>query len=109
MVAFQRYYIQRAFVRSVAFIRTADNIVSARVFQFLINVYKLNINDDNRFDDGYYQGVLIAARPKPTPPQKKINLLTQNVLSRLLMGCSRDDIAMLPSIYTDVRSILMVL
>ena len=35
--------------------------MSPRVFSFLLKLYQLNINDDNRFDDGYYQGVLIAA------------------------------------------------
>ena len=56
-----RYYIQRAFVRSIAQIRTMENVVSPRVFAFLLHVYKLNTNDDNRFDDGYYQGEVISA------------------------------------------------
>jgi hypothetical protein len=55
------YFLQRALVRSIACIRGSSNVVSNNVFGFLIELYKMNLNDDNRFDDGYYQGVLIMA------------------------------------------------
>ncbi|XP_076462232.1 transcription initiation factor TFIID subunit 2-like [Babylonia areolata] len=79
---FQHYFILKAMVSSMAYLRDVHQVCIPEVLRFLLDLFKYNDNSKNKYSDNYYRAALVdAISHTVTPAATSVSLLTGQVVS----------------------------
>ncbi|KAI0209910.1 Transcription initiation factor TFIID subunit 2 [Lamellibrachia satsuma] len=65
---FQNYFIQKHLPLAMSKLRTVHGICPTEVFQFLLDLFKYNDNNRNKYSDNYYRATLVDALAATVTP-----------------------------------------
>ncbi|KAK7101291.1 hypothetical protein V1264_024091 [Littorina saxatilis] len=79
---FQHYFILKAMVSSMAYLRDVHQVCIPEILRFLLDLFKYNDNIKNKYSDNYYRAALVdAISHTVTPAATSVSLLTGQVVS----------------------------